>query len=126
MGRGGSETLVLAASLPRVHTNERTQKAAREGPATWRGRKIKLQNAWGSEGELGFPEKEGEEMEDGFWRGGLCSAAQDGRVRVPAAPISEQLKALSVLLRPCQWGLTGERMVFLAEKELKKTFLLQR
>lgn len=57
----------------RARSTERTQGTARQGPATWRGRKIRLQNASGSGGRgggLGFPEKEGEEMEDGFWRGG--------------------------------------------------------
>lgn len=123
MGRGGSDTPVPAASLLRgPHDRENTQSSQRGASDLVRQEKKiteRVGGAWFSrKGRRG----------NGRWvlpRGAvLCRPGWLGSCS--SAPISEQLKALSVLLRPCEWGLTRERTVFLVEKEPKKIFLLQR
>lgn len=75
-----------------ARTTDRSRKPEREAG---------MENKITLRGGGGFPKREGRKWKMGF-------AAQDGLVRVSAAPISEQLKALSVLFPPCERDLTRE------------------
>lgn len=96
-----------AGSAPPAGRLRRTSDLAKlENKRTLRG---------GGAGGGAFPKRKGRKWKMGF-------AAQNGLVRVSAAPIYKQLKALSVLFPPCEWGLTREGM-FLFFKEKARKYL---
>lgn len=78
MGRGGSDTPVLAASLPRS-LNRKDTENSQAGASDLARQENKITERVGEGGgSLAFPKRKGRKWKMVFGEGGLCSDAQDG------------------------------------------------